>query len=940
MPAWSDPTVPTAASDDDAEMPSHLGRYTVLGRLGSGGMGVVLEALDPALDRKVAIKVLWPSVDTASDASTARLEREAQAMARLAHPNVVTVFEVDRLDDRVYVAMELVKGATLRDWLAEEPRSWRQIVEIFIAAGRGLAAAHAAGLVHRDFKPDNVLIGADGRPRVSDFGLVAETAREPVDELAPITERALDLTLRGSMVGTPAYMSPEQWSGEPLDARGDQFAFCVALWEALYGARPFPGTTYSELRAGVRAGTITVPAERRRVPRWLAAVLRRGLAVDREARWPDLSTLLDELARRSRARRRWTVAAIAMATAIASAATAVLVVDSHAAADPCASPTERVAVVWSPVRATLLRARFASVDPQSGSIRASKIVDALDTGARDWSAMHVEACRATRLEGRQSDTLLDRRMECLDRWLGQLGQTVGAIEHPQDRATVDNAVHAASSLSPLSACADLHALAEAVPLPTNPVERTRAIALADRAEAIEVARRAGKLDGLLAKSRALSAEAKAFGHPPTVSLSLGAQARVELVVGERSAAEATLRELGQFAARAHDDHDAAYAWTQLVQVIGVDEGKRDEALALLPTATAAVLRAGEPTDLRVELLYEQATFLDYGGHPAEGLKLLEQARTLLEAPGAESLAPRLADVAFESGTAHAFVGDWDKAVASYRYAIERWRAAYGVDSPDEAFGWQNLGAVFQLDGRKEEALEAFRHAARIREARMGETPTLVFSLAGVGTMLNDLGRWEEALAVYDRALRIDRAQLPADSLEISTVLVGRGVSLGHLDRPDEARRGYDEVIALYTKVGGNTYDLPAALHNRAELAARGGHCAEALPDYTRALALFGEQLEPSSRSLIEPLLGEGRCLVQLRRPGDAIAPLERILTLKLAAGDAVMLARARYYLGRAKVEANRDRPGGLAMVRDARGGLAGEAEVLAELDAWLHEHSS
>src|SRR6185295_681534 len=213
-------------------------------------------------------------------------EAEARAMARLAHPNVVTVFEIGRTGDQMYVAMELVAGTTLRGCLRERPRRWREVVETFLAAGRGLAAAHAAGLIHRDFKPDNVLIGSDGRPRVSDFGLVIGTGSG--EDLVELAERSGDATLRGSAAGTPAYMSPEQWDGRPVDARSDQFAFCVALWEALYDRRPFRGTQSQELRDAIRTGVITDPPSGRRVPRWLQAVVRRGLAVDPGARWPDM----------------------------------------------------------------------------------------------------------------------------------------------------------------------------------------------------------------------------------------------------------------------------------------------------------------------------------------------------------------------------------------------------------------------------------------------------------------------------------------------------------------------------------------------------------------------------------------------------------------------------------------------------------------------------
>jgi hypothetical protein len=257
-----------------------VGRFVVIGVVGRGGMGVVLSAFDPELDRKVALKLLADQPDAER---RARLLREAQAMARLSHPNVVTVYEVGHAAEHPFIAMELVEGTTLRGWLAERPRGWREIVEIFVAAGRGLVAAHDAGLVHRDFKPDNVLLGRDGRPRVGDFGLSAS---------------GIALDDAGKLLGTPSYMAPEQWLGGEVDARTDQFAFCTALWRALWEQAPFADDDVATLREAVLAGHFRKPPTQRGVPGWIEPALRRGLDRDPRARWPSLEALLDHLERR------------------------------------------------------------------------------------------------------------------------------------------------------------------------------------------------------------------------------------------------------------------------------------------------------------------------------------------------------------------------------------------------------------------------------------------------------------------------------------------------------------------------------------------------------------------------------------------------------------------------------------------------------------------
>ncbi|MCY1062229.1 serine/threonine-protein kinase [Nannocystis sp. SCPEA4] len=289
--------------------PAKIGRFTVLRQIGAGGMSVVYAAYDERLDRRIAVKLLR-SGETADN--QARLLREAQAMARLSHPNVVAVHEVGAWEQQVYVAMEFVRGSNLREWLQAVPRDIREIREVFVAAGRGLAAAHHAGLVHRDFKPANVLVGDDGRVRVGDFGLVRHAGDEPGLDGPPasvpvppasivqaVARGGLSTTLTetGAILGTPAYMSPEQHLGRPVDARSDQFSFCVALYEALYGAPPFAGRDLLELARRVLAGAISPVPEDSKVPAWLRRAVVRGLAVDPAARWPSIDDLLDELER-------------------------------------------------------------------------------------------------------------------------------------------------------------------------------------------------------------------------------------------------------------------------------------------------------------------------------------------------------------------------------------------------------------------------------------------------------------------------------------------------------------------------------------------------------------------------------------------------------------------------------------------------------------------
>jgi len=295
----------------EPEHPTRIGRFVVIKRIGEGGMGMVYAAYDDALDRKIAVKLLHPRGSGGDDAK-ARLVREAQALARLDHPSVIHVYEVDTWQDQVYLAMEFVDGGTLGHWQHQEGRVWREVLEAYVAAGRGLAAAHLAGIVHRDFKAANVLVRRDGAVRVVDFGLARQELENSGSNARPAeletstpslslvtgdvsSPTDAPLTRTGVIMGTPAYMAPEQHLGQRADARSDQFSYCVSLYEALYGFRPFPGETLGTLRRNVLAGRIEHPPRYTDIPPRIFKVLQRGLSVHPEDRYPAMEPLLDDL---------------------------------------------------------------------------------------------------------------------------------------------------------------------------------------------------------------------------------------------------------------------------------------------------------------------------------------------------------------------------------------------------------------------------------------------------------------------------------------------------------------------------------------------------------------------------------------------------------------------------------------------------------------------
>ncbi len=331
-----------------------IDRYQILSVLGTGGMGVVYRAHDPDLERDVALKLLRdPAAGSAggNSASAQRLLREARAMAKLVHPNLVTVFDVGTSEGRVFVAMEYVEGSNLKEWMSAGRRSFRERFELLLAAGRGIAKAHAAGVVHRDLKPDNILVRDDGTPLVADFGL-ARRADEGEGPVEPAARRgdpmAIQLTSTGALLGTPAYMSPEQFLGKPADARSDQFSFAVVVHWALFGKRPFVGQTVEELAAAVLLGKTAPPPVDHDVPRKLLPVLQRALRNNPEARYPSMDDFLAALEHAAASRRRKLFLATTGVGVLGLAGAAALVVLRAPQQQPAPSPPPAVAVAPAP----------------------------------------------------------------------------------------------------------------------------------------------------------------------------------------------------------------------------------------------------------------------------------------------------------------------------------------------------------------------------------------------------------------------------------------------------------------------------------------------------------------------------------------------------------------------------------------------------------------
>jgi eukaryotic-like serine/threonine-protein kinase len=565
--------------------PARIGRFVVLDRLGEGGMGTVWAAWDPELDRRVAIKVTRRRIDRAR--SVARMRREARALARLDHPNVVTVHEVDVIDDHLYIAMELVRGGTLTTWCedhpAGEPGRFAELLPLAIQAARGLAAVHGAGMVHRDLKPSNMLVDEGGRLCLTDFGLArlgdARATGEPetsergsADEGEPV-DPAGSLTRAGEVLGTPAYMAPEQLEGR-ADALADQFSLCATLWEAAYGVRPFAGLTPLARLEAIAEGRPTLPATAHAVPAWFRGVLRRGLMQEPAQRWPDVLALLRALERgRDRRRDRWRVVAGVVALAGVAAWGAWVRMEPGLW---CGAGGDALAPAWGPDQRAAIAVHHEPA-----------MVAALDAYGEAWVAAYTETCHA--YAEAAPDHRGDAPLQAGSERLGCLADAREQLATVTDELATTRADDHPALVRALPALADCEGR-EVVAATPRDAARIAAAPVIGRARVLLAAGRLEAAGQLLDGSNALDLTSDAVaGSVEELRAGIDA-ARGEHEDAERRAARA----LG-LAERVGDREAALRAWLRL-HAAAVAQG-HDERARLCATRAASLARRGAPASL-------------------------------------------------------------------------------------------------------------------------------------------------------------------------------------------------------------------------------------------------------------------------------------------------------------------------------------------------------
>ena len=784
-----------------------VGRYLVLEPVGQGGLGTVYRAYDPDLDRVVALKEVHGLAGDGAGRRT--VLREAQAMARLTHPNVVAVYDVIAETGGVFIAMELVEGQDLARWLAETP-SLDHILRVFIDCARGLAAAHRANLCHGDCKPSNLLINHEGVGKVADFGLARPAERSVGDDVNARDRMAVldaiehDEAPSGAhnrIAGTAAYLAPEVRAGEPADPRSDQYSFCAALYEAVVGRPP-----------AVASEPVDVP---RRVPRSLRRLLRRALAKEPTHRFPSMDALADAIQAVRTRRRRLALRVFAGLTVVGAGAYLVVPRD----AGPCTGFAARWVGIWDSARRVSVAEALESAGVPNAQRAAARVADVLDDYTHRWTVAHEHACAASLVRKEQSPELYQARSLCYEhRW-----EQVRALVEILDDADPSLALPLADpgrALEPLGPCgAQAGLLLQVAPL-RDASKRQRAREI--RGQLADAAARhwAGQAAASSRIAVSAVADAQALGYAP-----LEAEARLRAGIARTAtgAYEQALADLSSahFIAEAHRvDRIAAASAIGIVALLSVHLEQPSRAEEWSRQATAAVERLGSPDEEAIDLHNALGTMEQTRGELGAALEHYEQALELAE----RTALPRRTDVGIilqNLATTLEELGRTDEAEARYTQALTYFERELGAEHPSVALVLHNMAVFSHGQQRYEEALALARRAVELKESALPAPHLSVArTLLVMGPILLALDQPEQAQAVLTRAKQIVEEAVGPEHPEMAIALVNLGDVARHRGDLEVARRHFADAVRIFGEIYPD--DHPLARQARAHLDALPG----------------------------------------------------------------------------------------------------------------------
>ena len=919
-----------------------IARYIVLELIGQGGMGLVYKAYDPELDRIIALKFVrvTSSKKDRRARRRARLLREAQALAKLSHPNVVAIYDVGVFGDDVFIAMEMIQGKTLTEWIDSTRPDLPGILAVLAEAGQGLAAAHQAELVHRDFKPGNVVIGTDGRVRVLDFGLARASGKTrshddtslegenpesqerggDSQDLSPdASHRELPssstsgsnllhtpLTQVGAVIGTPAYMAPEQIAGGDIDDRTDQYAFCLVLYEALYGRRAFGAREDSEAVFDRLQGHIHPPGKDSEVPKWVQKIIWRGLSTEPALRYPGMPALLAKLthdptaaARQERHSRLQRLLQLAAVIAILSAA-GVVWFNGRGPGALCQGEERHLLGVWDPTIQGKAREAFLGTGKPYAEKIWKSVERLLGEYAAKWAAMHREACAATRIRGEQSDEVLGLRMRCLDQRRVELA-TLGEIFSRKDKGVLDKAVAAAYGLTPIARCADMNALLTRMSPPRdeaqqNQVEEVRT--LLSRARVQEIT---GKYqEGLAGSQRAVQA-ARQVSFPPVLAEALLVLGNLESRSGDADSAYRDLGEAFWLALGSGHDEVAARSAVYLLYVRGYSQNQYPEAHQWERHAAALIERLGGNREI-------------------------------------------LALWNSHLGSVYFAEGEYEKALAADKTALALQQKNYPADHPNIVVGLYNLSFDYSTLGQLDRARESAQKSLEIaRKAYGDQYPLVGYSLQTLGQLATDAKDFSLAQRYLEEAEKIFVANFEPSSPVQETLLVYWTRLWLALEQPARARKQLDRAMAIVEKGMGATHpEMARCLGLVGDSLLQEKDPAGASRLHQQALSLREKSLGPRHPEVALSLLSLAELQIQRGERAKARDGLERALSIcveKPLTCPFQITPTIQLQLSRLLWPGPEHKPRALELARQARAGFSRDRSLSKELsqaEEWLH----
>jgi tetratricopeptide (TPR) repeat protein/predicted Ser/Thr protein kinase len=921
-----------------------IGRYVILAKLGAGGMGVVYAAYDPELDRKVALKLLRhdASGSELQGVARARLLRESQALAKFSHPEIVAIYDVGEHESGVWIAMEFVEGQTLGAWAKQTPRGWQEVLAVMRATGRGLAAAHAVGLVHRDIKPENIMISADGRVRVMDFGLTrAQDEFEAELEGERHELGSGEVTRFGGLVGTPAYMAPEQFNGRRVSDATDQFSYCVTMWELLYGERPFRGSTIAEIVTSVIDGRVRAPPKQRDVPIWLRKICERGLAGDPSRRWPSMQALLQAFERgEARVRTRKLALGLALLVGVGVGAWGWQQYEHARAIDVCTAAGASIDESWNDATREQVRQSLIATGLNYAASTADTVIPYLDAQAQAWQQSRTQACMQAEVEHTWDLPTSERALWCLDDRRLAFESLITELGRA-DADIARTAITLATSLELVGPCVDERVL-DNLPDPPDAASRAELDQLRVEFARAGTLLAAGKFADGLEVIRPARARAEQLVWTPLLASVRLREGALLSQLAELEASEKILSEAYVTAANAGVWEVAADAATELTELVGDRQARFSEGRTWALHARVAIHHAGDPLHTREAYLATNLGHLELGAgrYDEAETHYLRAHEIWLALLGDEH--PSLGVHHNNLGNLHHYRLDRARATQEFERALALRENVLGPDHPDLAGNLHNLGLVVDETGDHDRARQLFERALGIWSRSVGlEHFNAAVTLTSLGNIAYQVGDLPQAKKDYTRSLEIMEKVLGPEHPSIASLLNNLANVANDRGEHEQAKQLHLRALAIREKSGGPDHpSVATTLFNLALLHASLGEPEAGKPLLERAL-IITEATYGADHPETAWTLGElGNMDLELGQPAAALARLERALVIFDAhPGNQGGEATTRFALALALQATGGDRERAKLQAEAAREGFRElehlGAKHLAEVEQWL-----